>query len=141
MSDEFFDDEEELMAAASPAGDAEDAATTANGGKKEKRGQEKREPLRTASGRVAPPFWMVLLIAVLALLLGVVIGYLVGSSTALHSLESQQQQLESEAQASGSFEMPEGHPQVSVDEDGTAHLTDTGSTDADGSAAAGSAEE
>ena len=82
------------------------------------------------SGRTPPPFWMVLAIAIIALLLGVIIGYLLGSSSALAALEQQQEQLQSQ-QDSGAYELPEGHPQVEVDEDGSAHVVDGGSTSTD----------
>lgn len=123
LSDEFFDDEEELMASEL---EAVNSAKKPEATEQKIVRKEKREPLRTASGRVAPPFWMVLLIAILALVLGIVIGYLLGSSSALSALESQQEELQTEASQSQSFEMPEGHPQVSVDENGKAYVEDDG---------------
>lgn len=86
-----------------------------------------------SSRRTPPPFWMVLAIAVIALLLGIVIGYLLGSMTTLSTLESGQMNAASTSQdqtAEGdasAYELPAGHPDVTVDDDGTAHVSDAGS--------------
>ncbi len=140
MADDFFDDEQELMEAAAhgdasgadSAAEAVDAQAAVAGRKRRASAgaataREPRQEDVAASGRQAPPFWMVLAIAAIALLLGVVIGYLMGSSATLAALESQ---MGSQAQAAetdsdtSAYELPEGHPQVEVDEDGTAHVAD-----------------
>lgn len=82
-----------------------------------------------APARQAPPFWMVLVITAIALLLGVIIGYLLGSSAAMSSLASAQadaaaQQTADTASDDASYALPEGHPQVEVDTDGTAHVAE-----------------
>lgn len=82
-----------------------------------------------APARQAPPFWMVLVITAIALLLGVIIGYLLGSSAAMSSLASVQadaaaQQTADAAGDDASYALPEGHPQVEVDTDGTAHVAE-----------------
>lgn len=140
MADDFFDDEQELMEAAAhgEAPRADSAAETtrasaAAAGQKPRAfsgtatARESRQEDTAASGRQAPPFWMVVAIAAIALLLGVVIGYLMGSSATLAALESQMgsqaQTAEADSDASA-YELPEGHPQVEVDEDGTAHVAD-----------------
>ena len=76
--------------------------------------------------RTPPPFWMVLVITAIALLLGVIIGYLAGSSATLSALEASQESMQQsvEATTSDAYALPEGHPQVEVDEDGSAHVTD-----------------
>lgn len=120
MSDEFFDDEQELMEAQATTTPAPASAA----------------PRRSAAaaadegdGRLAPPpFWMVIAIAAIALVLGVVIGYLLGSSATLAQIESNQamSQTDTSGEDTSAYELPEGHPDVTVDEDGTAHVTDTG---------------
>lgn len=144
MADDFFDDEQELMEAAAhgetPGADhaAEAASASAEAAGRERRtsagaatAREPRQEDAAASGRQAPPFWMVVAIAAIALLLGVVIGYLMGSSATLAALESemgsQAQTAETDSDASA-YELPEGHPQVEVDEDGTAHVADDTAT-------------
>lgn len=127
MADEFFDDEQELMdqAAGGTGKPAQGAHTSA--------ARETRST-KSASGREAPPFWMVLAIAVIALLLGMVIGYLAGSSATLSALESSQAASEEQLASAAdddSYALPEGHPDVTVDEDGTAHVAeDDGAGDA-----------
>lgn len=127
MADEFFDDEQELM---------DQAAGAAEGPARKTRTSASREarPAKSASGREAPPFWMVLAIAVIALLLGMVIGYLAGSSATLSALESSQAASEEQLASAAdddSYALPEGHPDVTVDEDGTAHVAeDDGANDA-----------
>ena len=124
MADEFFDDEQELMDQVSGA--AEEPAVPARA--REPRGS------KPASGREAPPFWMVLAIAVIALLLGMVIGYLAGSSATLSALESSQAASEEQVESAAgddAYALPEGHPDVTVDEDGTAHVAEgDGASDA-----------
>lgn len=127
MADEFFDDEQELMdqAAGAAEGPAQKTRTSAS---------REARPAKSASGREAPPFWMVLAIAIIALLLGMVIGYLVGSSATLSALESSQAASEEQLASAAdddSYALPEGHPDVTVDEDGTAHVAeDDGANDA-----------
>lgn len=128
MADEFFDDEQELMdqAAGAAEGPAQKARTSAS---------REARPAKSASGREAPPFWMVLAIAIIALLLGMVIGYLAGSSATLSALESSQAASEEQLASAAdddSYALPEGHPDVTVDEDGTAHVAeDDGANDAE----------
>lgn len=144
MADEFFDDEQELMeeaerpsAAPEPARAKKSRAAKKRGSKaaaSEKVPDDASKPAESAARTDAPPFWMVLLIAVIALALGVVIGYLMGSASALNALEAQQEQYtQSAATDDESYGLPEGHPDVTVDEDGTAHIADGGSA-ADGGA-------
>ncbi len=127
MADEFFDDEQELMDQATGAAEVP-AQKTRTSASREAR------PAKSASGREAPPFWMVLAIAVIALLLGMVIGYLAGSSATLSALESSQAASEEQLASAAdddSYALPEGHPDVTVDEDGTAHVAeDDGADDA-----------
>lgn len=141
MADEFFDDEQELMeeaerpsAAPEPARAKKSRAAKKRGSKaaaSEKVPDDASKPAESAARTDAPPFWMVLLIAVIALALGVVIGYLMGSASALNALEAQQEQYtQSAATDDESYGLPEGHPDVTVDEDGTAHIAEDGS-DAD----------
>lgn len=128
MSDEFFDDEQELM-------------HNAQAGAKPKRAKNNQAAgaapaaAKQTARRDAPPFWMVLAIAVIALLLGVIIGYLIGTSTAysaLQVLESDeiQQEYGTGGGEDASSMLPEGHPEVSIDEDGNATIVDSGSSEA-----------
>lgn len=73
---------------------------------------------------------MVLAIAVIALVLGIVIGYLIGTSATLAELGSASSQMAAQSEAPGgsSSTLPEGHPDLSINEDGTATLAD-GSSD------------
>lgn len=144
MADEFFDDERELMeeaerpsAAPEPARAKKSRAAKKRGSKaaaSEKVPDDASKPAESAARTDAPPFWMVLLIAVIALALGVVIGYLMGSASALNALEAQQEQYTQSATTDDeSYGLPEGHPDVTVDEDGTAHIAEDGSdADSDG---------
>ena len=144
MADEFFDDEQELMeeaerpsAAPEPARAKKSRAAKKRGSKaaaSEKVPDDASKPAESAARTDAPPFWMVLLIAVIALALGVVIGYLMGSASALNALEAQQEQYtQSAATDDESYGLPEGHPDVTVDEDGAAHIAEDGSdADSDG---------
>ena len=91
-------------------------------------------PSAPASGRQAPPFWMVLAIAGVSLVLGVVIGYLVGTSATIAELGATAGQSASvqDGGEDGSVSMPEGHSDIDVDEDGTASVAE--GTDADDAA-------
>lgn len=126
MADEFFDDEQELMEA---AGSAPSTARTDS----PQRGSAAGQPAAPAAGREAPPFWMVVAIALIALVLGVVIGYLIGTSTAYSALEAAQSvemtDTASDTDSSTSM-LPEGHPELSIDEDGTATVVEGDGTDA-----------
>lgn len=95
-------------------------------------------PSAPAAGRQAPPFWMVLAIAGVSLVLGMVIGYLVGTSATIAELGATAGQ--SASVQDGSVSMPEGHPDIDVDEDGTASVaegTDADKADDDAAATAG----
>ena len=99
-------------------------------------------PSAPASGRQAPPFWMVLAIAGVSLVLGVVIGYLVGTSATIAELGATAGQSASvqDGGEDDSVSMPEGHPDIDVDEDGTASVaegTDADKADDDAAATAG----
>ena len=150
--DDFFDDElaleeeaegkvaaEDVSAAAPGAetaaatGDAADAEGAAPASDVSAAGAtaatEAAVSASDAPARQAPPFWMVLVITAIALLLGVIIGYLLGSSAAMSSLASAQadaaaQQTADTASDDASYALPEGHPQVEVDTDGTAHVAE-----------------
>lgn len=142
VTDEFFDDEVELEAAAEtgapgaaaegPACDvAPDSAATP-----ERNAAPARRPERTeapagapsaSTGPTPPPFWMVLVITAIALLLGVIIGYLLGSSSAMSSMMAAQadaRATQTTDTSGDAYALPEGHPQVEVDEDGTAHVAE-----------------
>lgn len=131
MNDEFFDDEQELMEAQLEAAsqDADTVRDIADARGEERAASEAKAPA-PAARRDAPPFWMVLAIAVIALVLGIVIGYLIGTSATLAELESASSQMAAQSEASGgsSSTLPEGHPDLSINEDGTATLAD-GSSD------------
>lgn len=131
MNDEFFDDEQELMEAQLEAAsqDADTVCDIADARREECAASEAKAPA-PAARRDAPPFWMVLAIAVIALVLGIVIGYLIGTSATLAELESAGSQMAAQSEASGgsSSTLPEGHPDLSINEDGTATLAD-GSSD------------
>ncbi len=131
MNDEFFDDEQELMEAQLEAA-SEDADTVRDiaDARRDEHATSEAEAPAPAARRDAPPFWMVLAIAVIALVLGIVIGYLIGTSATLAELESASSQMAAQGEASGgsSSTLPEGHPDLSINEDGTATLAD-GSSD------------
>ncbi len=139
MSDEFFDDEAELMDAAGTAAPSKDEGTSASPAAGSGRAA-KQKPSRTAAAapaastaaattkRTPPPFWMVLAIAAIALLLGVVIGYLLGSSATLSALEQQAGTAQTTQTTDDAYAMPEGHPEVTVDDDGTAHVVEDGAS-------------
>lgn len=144
MSDDFFDDEQELMeadevAASSDADMVEQEAVAARNACDSSEGAEEKPAAADASRRNdAPPFWMVLAIAAIALILGVVIGYMVGTSVTLAELgNSGEQMAQQQGQSDDeldSAQLPEGHPQLSVDEDGNATVVGSGSS-ADSSSA------
>ena len=99
-------------------------------------------PSVPAADRQAPSFWMVLAIAGVSLVLGVVIGYLVGTSATIAELGATAGQSASvqDGGEDGSVSMPEGHPDIDVDEDGTASVaegTDADKADDDAAATAG----
>lgn len=125
MNDEFFDDEQELMEAQLEAA-SEDADTVRDiaDARRDEHAASEAETPAPAARRDAPPFWMVLAIAVIALVLGIVIGYLIGTSATLAELESASSQMAAQGEASGgsSSTLPEGHPDLSINEDGTATL-------------------
>lgn len=132
MSDEFFDDEQELMEEAAPA-EAPKKAASASGSAS----ASKAAPRTSDAGRrEPPPFWMVLAIAVIALVLGVVIGYLIGTSTAYSALQVTQSDEALEAYGGSSSTtdssemLPEGHPQLDIKEDGTATVVEGDDGDA-----------
>lgn len=131
MNDEFFDDEQELMEAQLEAA-SEDADTVRDiaDARRDEHAASEAEAPAPAARRDAPPFWMVLAIAVIALVLGIVIGYLIGTSATLAELESASSQMAAQGEASvgSSSTLPEGHPDLSINEDGTATLAD-GSSD------------
>ena len=87
---------------------------------------------------------MVLAIAAIALILGVVIGYMIGTSATLAELGSSSEQMaQQQDQSAGeldSTQLPEGHPQLSVDQDGNATVVDSGSSSANSSSANASAD-
>ncbi|MBE6469728.1 MAG: hypothetical protein E7001_07255 [Coriobacteriaceae bacterium] len=121
MSDDFFDDEQELMEAAAPARPA--ASASRPGKKGGTRTPRAAAPAGAAPVRQAPPFWMVLAIAAIALILGVVIGYLLGTQATLAELSEGTQ-----AAAGVSVQLPEGHPELNVNEDGTASVAGSGAS-------------
>ena len=146
MSDDFFDDEQELMDAeraqdskGEPAGKNKGKV---NGAAAKSRGRaantasnaKSTAPISapaTAPRREAPPFWMVLAIAAIALILGIVIGYLIGTSATLAELGNSsagtaQQVTEGTQSATG--QLPEGHPDLNINEDGTATLAGSSSS-------------
>lgn len=160
MADEFFDDEQELMEQAvraeapRPAAADEAAFDAALRSAAEdpphapadvpgRAAGQSGAPVAAKEGRrTPPPFWMVLVIAAIALLLGIVIGYLAGSAATLSALSSSQAQASAEpteAADSSAYELPEGHPDLEVDADGTAHVADgDDAADAGGEAASDS---
>lgn len=116
--DEFFDDE---------LAEAEPAPEPASGNVAEADGRRpSAEPAAPAGPDPArpqgqsPPFWMVLAIAGVSLVLGVVIGYLVGTTVTINELGSREPQ--AGASEDASVEMPEGHPDVELDEEGNATI-------------------
>lgn len=145
MTDDFFDDEQELMEAdaAVASSDADmveqEAAAVSNASDSDDAADQKPASGNAARRNDAPPFWMVLAIAVLALILGVVIGYMIGTSATLAELGSSSEQMaQQQDQSAGeldSTQLPEGHPQLSVDQDGNATVVDSGSSSANSSSA------
>lgn len=145
MTDDFFDDEQELMEAnaAAALSDADmveqEAAAVSNASDSDDAADQKPASGNAARRNDAPPFWMVLAIAAIALILGVVIGYMIGTSATLAELGSSSEQMaQQQDQSAGeldSTQLPEGHPQLSVDQDGNATVVDSGSSSADSSSA------
>lgn len=145
MTDDFFDDEQELMEAdaAAASSDADmveqEAAAVSNASDSDDAADQKPASGNDARRNDAPPFWMVLAIAAIALILGVVIGYMIGTSATLAELGSSSEQMaQQQDQSAGeldSTQLPEGHPQLSVDQDGNATVVDSGSSSANSSSA------
>ena len=145
MTDDFFDDEQELMEANAAAASSEadmveqEAAAVSNASDSDDAADQKPASGNAARRNDAPPFWMVLAIAAIALILGVVIGYMIGTSATLAELGSSSEQMaQQQDQSAGeldSTQLPEGHPQLSVDQDGNATVVDSGSSSADSSSA------
>jgi len=150
MTDDFFDDEQELMEAdaAAASSDADmveqEAAAVSNASDSDDAADQKPASGNAARRNDAPPFWMVLAIAAIALILGVVIGYMIGTSATLAELGSSSEQMaQQQDQSAGeldSTQLPEGHPQLSVDQDGNATVVDSGSSSANSSSANASAD-
>lgn len=150
MTDDFFDDEQELMEAdaAVASSDADmveqEAAAVSNASDSDDAADQKPASGNAARRNDAPPFWMVLAIAAIALILGVVIGYMIGTSATLAELGSSSEQMaQQQDQSAGeldSTQLPEGHPQLSVDQDGNATVVDSGSSSANSSSANASAD-
>lgn len=145
MTDDFFDDEQELMEAdaAAASSDADmveqEAAAVSNASDSDDAADQKPASGNAARRNDAPPFWMVLAIAAIALILGVVIGYMIGTSATLAELGSSSEQMaQQQDQSAGeldSTQLPEGHPQLSVDQDGNATVVDSGSSSANDASA------
>ncbi len=145
MSDDFFDDEQELMEADAAAASSDtdmveqEAAAASNASDSDDAADQKPASGNAARRNDAPPFWMVLAIAAIALILGVVIGYMIGTSATLaelgNSSEQMVQQQDQSDEVLDSTQLPEGHPQLSVDQDGNATVVDPGSSSADDASA------
>lgn len=117
-------DEDEAQAESVPEG-AGDASSMSNAVRLSQCEAAVALEPHAAPERKAPPFWMVLAIAGISLLLGMVIGYLAGTSSAIAELEANvAQNAQQQEDRGGSVSMPEGHPDVEVGEDGTASLAD-----------------
>lgn len=150
MTDDFFDDEQELMEADAAAASSDtdmveqEAAAASNASDSDGAADQKPASGNAARRNDAPPFWMVLAIAAIALILGVVIGYMIGTSATLAELgNSSEQMAQQQDQSAGeldSTQLPEGHPQLSVDQDGNATVVDSGSSSANSSSANASAD-
>ena len=129
MSDDFFDDEQELMSEKAPADDSKKVKAARKDAKAQK--QAAPESADVTPVRQGPPFWMVLAIAAIALILGVVIGYLLGTQATLAELSSASAAATTSTTSSSSTDpsgvLPEGHPNLKINEDGTATLADSGS--------------
>lgn len=145
MSDDFFDDEQELMDAAEAEAEAPALRPAAAKAKAAKEAAETGKAAEEAAAdgpaagapvskpvRKAPPFWMVLAIAFIALVLGVVIGYLFGTSATLAELGNSSASTAQQATSgteSTTGQLPEGHPNLNISDDGTATLADSGSSE------------
>ncbi|WP_085829789.1 hypothetical protein [Collinsella vaginalis] len=131
MSDEFFDDEQELMEAAAGREEPPAEQAAARGRRRGKGEGPSADAPKAAPEpsdrpvRQAPPFWMVLAIAAIALILGIVIGYLLGTSATLAELS---QGAQTATSTTSSTQLPEGHPELNVNEDGTASVAGSGSS-------------
>ena len=113
--DEFFDDElAEAESAPEPASDNV-AEADVRRPSAEPAALANSDPARPQ--RQSPPFWMVLAIAGISLVLGVVIGYRLGTTVTINELGSREPEAASE---DASVEMPEGHPDIEPDEEGNA---------------------
>lgn len=117
--DEFFDDE--LAEAESVPEPASDNVAEADGRRPSAEPAASDNSDSARPQRQSPPFWMVLAIAGISLVLGVVIGYLVGTTVTINELGSREPEAASE---DASVEMPEGHPDVELDEEGNAKVAD-----------------
>ena len=143
MTDDFFDDEQELMEADAVAASSDtdmveqEAAAVSNASDSDEAADQKPASGNATRRNDAPPFWMVLAIAAIALILGEVIGYMVGTSVTLAELgNSSEQMVQQQGQSDDeldSAQLPEGHPQLSVDQDGNATVVGSGSSSADSS--------
>lgn len=125
MADDFFDDEQELI-------EKEEAPEKAKPSARAKAGAPAgaKAPAE-APGKphpAGPPFWMVLAIAAIALLLGMVIGYLVGTQATLAELGNSQAAQAATGGTSTTGQLPEGHPDLNISDDGTATLADGSSS-------------
>ena len=132
MSDDFFDDEQELMEAEQAEKPAPSAASKKVKPSKSQKAAPTVDPEPATPRHDAPPFWMVLAIAFIALVLGVVIGYLIGTSATLAELgnsSSSTAQQVTEGTQSATGQLPEGHPQLNIAEDGTATVAGSGSAE------------
>ena len=119
--DEFFDDElAEAESVPEPASDNV-AEADVRRPSAEPAALANSDPARPQ--RQSPPFWMVLAIAGISLVLGVVIGYLVGTTVTINELGSREPEAEA-ASEDASVEMPEGHPDIELDEEGNAKVVD-----------------
>lgn len=140
--DDFFDDEMDLMgedvtggvdpSAAPEPTEADEPARAADPAEAEPAVGEAPVSAQPAPAehkdRQAPPFWMVLAIAGVSLVLGIVIGYLMGTSATIAELGSGDGQPAASAPApedGGSVSMPEGHPDLDVDDEGNATVADS----------------
>lgn len=140
MSDEFLRDEQELIEQ-QEKGRSVGEASRGTDISAARAKSASRVSGHSDARRQAPPFWMVLVIAAIALLLGVIIGYLIGTSTAYSLLgqtsnDEMQQRYAADGGQDVSGALPQGHPKVQVDKDGKATLAN--GDDSDASAGSGS---
>ena len=132
MSDDFFDDEQELMDAAEAEAEAPASRPAAAKAKAAKEAAETGKAAEEAAAdgpaagapvskpvRKAPPFWMVL-------------AYLFGTSATLAELGNSSASTAQQATSgteSTTGQLPEGHPNLNISDDGTATLADSGSSE------------